>query len=1851
MSDYPQKDKSFFDDVISATGMNNTEEDSIPTTRRQKRESLSLDQSKNQSQFTYEVTNHTSLARKPSMRAPPTQSDFISASYTSSEAISQALKERYQANKPYSLLGSSVLLDVNRVKKISLNSEEQSKYYTSIAESFDEDKPGLDAHIFSIAVSSWQHAVRDNMDQTVVLLGESGSGKTHTHKLFLQQLLSLSTSVGGREIAPKVHNGSKKINTVLDAFGSSRSSSNPSASRFSRYTEYQLDSVGRLIGIKLLDYLLDRSKVTALTKDTDVHNPSEERNYNIFYYLIAGANAEERETFKLNSVKHESRSSGNLKFSFLGQTSTSDDDHREMDKLRDDLKSLGIGRRLQQQLYSLIAGILHLGNVEFTNGEKNQACTIVNYYSLTNAAELFGVDAASLATILTTSTKLFNKELCSVFLTDQEASKHRDNLAMTIYKLIFEWLIEHINTRFCLDDCDIFIGVLDIAGCHDNSKSVGGSNGLRELLGNYGNDCLRMYMHRQLLDKEQRLQDEGVLYEGSQYSPKYYNSLRGSIATIGGLFKQIDKVKKEDTKLSAGIVGKKLENRLNKLSKGLDLSTYYDFNKDFIANISSGPQIDPKEYVTVPLNGNYAKVRVKHGSNELIDYDLTDFIDYNTSDVLPADFVGIFRGNGRMPSSSFALARDIFSDRLIATEKHARDENVVTAAVSSSIPKRTPSLRRKNSHRTTANSILSIADTESTLSYGFNLAFQELIDTIADSNSWFILCIKPNDRIVSDKFDARKVAQQIKYLDVISLRKMFSVYDYTREMDLDDFVTKYAPIIDPLQIDKSRGPHFACKELVDQSNWNWKDMSIGRNTVFLSETAFISLEDELRLIEAEFNNKINNNIQNNDKLNLLQQRQTYAYENSNNPSRSLSRAPSDSSLNLLNASGDNQPRASRGTGARVSIAMNPNTYEEEDGITEVNDSEDIEEEDSIDDKYINDITFADGVGVVNKDLKDPSILKSNIAPDAAAEEQKEALVETGSKMTGTRKRWLCCTWSMTWCCWPICLSRCGKMKRKDIQLAWREKVALCLIITFLCLAYLFFIIGLGRVICPKQKILSTSEIEGRSKANSPLAYMNGRVYNFEPIIRTHLDYGVREYVLDDYVGKDISYLFNKTLYFDQYCPGFELPEGWDYLSQRQAISSAEKMHNITQTQGGQGRNYISYMNQYAAYRLGYTWKYIRENAVPSRRLIVIYDNVYDVTTYFNAPFFNNENIVTIFANYLGTDATEAWETQVKARDAQFARNALNCMNSMFYIGVIDTRDTPSCQFSNYVLLAATCFIVFIIFAKFVSALRFGSKKEPEEHDKFVICQIPCYTESEESLTRSIQSLAAMKYDDSRKLLCIICDGMIVGSGNDRPTPQIVLDILGISPDYDPEPLAFQSLGEGDRQLNYGKIYSGLYEYMGHAVPYVVIVKVGSPYERSRPGNRGKRDSQMILMRFLSRVHFNEAMTPLELEMYHHLKNIIGVSPSFYEYILMVDADTSVYQDALLQLISTMVNDSKIMGLCGETLLQNEKQSWITMIQVYEYFISHHLAKSFESLFGTVTCLPGCFCMYRVRTPLQNKPLLISPEVLSDYAENRVDTLHMKNLLHLGEDRYLTTLMLKHFPNMKTCFTGAATCMTFAPEQWKILLSQRRRWINSTVHNLLELSVIDGLCGFCCFSMRFIVMLDLFSTFVQPATLAYIGYLIYTCVSEPDDLPLISLILIAAVYGLQAFIFIIKQQWAQIGWMFVYILAMPVFSFYIPIYSFWHFDDFSWGNTRVVIGDKGKKMVYSSDVKPFDPNSIPLETWEDYERELFEKINAKFVEEQKVIQGLKQAQIQDAVLSDLDSQNGQFYNNNNNSFYR
>ncbi len=391
-----------------------------------------------------------------------------------------------------------------------------------------------------------------------------------------------------------------------------------------------------------------------------------------------------------------------------------------------------------------------------------------------------------------------------------------------------------------------------------------------------------------------------------------------------------------------------------------------------------------------------------------------------------------------------------------------------------------------------------------------------------------------------------------------------------------------------------------------------------------------------------------------------------------------------------------------------------------------------------------------------------------------------------------------------------------------------------------------------------------------------------------------------------------------------------------------------------------------------------------------------------------------------------------------------------------------------------------------------------------------ICLVTAYSEGEMGLRTTLDSIAMTDYPNSHKVILVICDGLIKGHGETETTPDIVLGMMKdhTIPPEDVQPFSYVAVASGAKRHNMAKIYAGFYDYgtkspipveKQQRVPMMLVSKCGTPDEatKSKPGNRGKRDSQIILMSFLQKVMFDERMTELEFEMFNGLWKVTGISPDYYEAVLMVDADTKVFPDSLTHMLCALVRDPEIMGLCGETKIANKRASWVTAIQVFEYFISHHLAKSFESVFGGVTCLPGCFCMYRIKAPKGGQnywvPILANPDVVEHYSENVVETLHEKNLLLLGEDRYLTTLMLRTFPKRKQVFVPQAVCKTTVPEEFMVLLSQRRRWINSTIHNLMELVLVKDLCGTFCFSMQFIVFIELMGTLVLPAAIAFTFY--------------------------------------------------------------------------------------------------------------------------------------------------------------
>lgn len=582
------------------------------------------------------------------------------------------------------------------------------------------------------------------------------------------------------------------------------------------------------------------------------------------------------------------------------------------------------------------------------------------------------------------------------------------------------------------------------------------------------------------------------------------------------------------------------------------------------------------------------------------------------------------------------------------------------------------------------------------------------------------------------------------------------------------------------------------------------------------------------------------------------------------------------------------------------------------------------------------------------------------------------------EITLTRRVWAGFVWALTFWIPSFVLRFIGRMKRPDVRMAWREKLVLVFLILLFNAIVCFYIIAFGDLLCPnKDKVWNSKEVGYHQGANDFYVSIHGKVYDISKFWKLqHSDTNIETTTsnMEPFMGQNLDAYFPPPL--TRVCSPFVTdqtiqlqnndtnavlyPNAKHTCGPKLQPDTSTKLHEITWYENV----FLPKIDDY--YKGALVWKredVAKQADVSSRYWVIKDEKIYDLTDYFyTLKMMNNidtysflpSSITELVKSNPGTDVTDKWPNTTETREAQ------KCLDYVFYKGKVDFRDSPRCTVNNWIMLAFAILICSVILIKFLAALQLGSKRRPAPQDKFVICLVPAYTEGEDALRKGLDSLTALQYDNKRKLIYVICDGMIVGGGNDRPTPKIVLDILGVDPKIDPPALPFKSVGQGSEQLNYGKVYSGLYEYEGNVVPYVVVVKVGKESEqnKAKPGNRGKRDSQIQLLGFLNRVHHRAPMSPLELEIFHQINNVIGVDPELYEYVLMVDADTSVREDSLNRLVAACANDARIAGICGETSLQNEERSWWTMIQVYEYYISHHLAKAFESLFGSVTCLPG-----------------------------------------------------------------------------------------------------------------------------------------------------------------------------------------------------------------------------------------------------------------------------------------------------
>ncbi|KAL9124736.1 MAG: hypothetical protein Q9217_005967 [Psora testacea] len=1712
------------------------------------------------------------------------------------------LASRFHVSLPVARLSSQALISLNTYTS-SLKGPDGGKAGSAMGEAED------------LAGRAWSRLGQRAENQAIVFLGESGSGKTTIRSHLLSSILSFSSTPLSTKLSLAAF--------VFDTLTTTKSLTTPTASKAGLFYEMQYDASSTasptLIGGKLLDHRLERSRIASV--------PTGERSFHVLYYLLAGTSPAEKAHLGLEipgivseGAAPGNRSSGTVghrRWRYLGhptQLKVGINDAEGFQHFKTALRKLEFPRGDVAEICQVLASILHIGQLEFMTSESTvpapddsggysheggEMVTVVrNKEVLAIVAAFLGLSAQDLETSLGYKTKTITRERVTVMLDPKGARENADELARTLYSLLVAYVIEQINQRTCAVEESVAntISIVDFPGF---AQSASTGSVLDQLLNNAATESMYNFTLQSFFERKADLMEsEEVSVPATSYFDNS-DANRGLLKHGNGLLSILsDQSRRGRTDMQfLESIRKRFENKNPAIAVG-----------------SATAKLPGSNFVVANTGAAFT---VRHFAGE-VDYPINGLVEEN-SEVVPGDLMNLIK------STKSDFVRELFGQEALHTVMHPNEKTAIMQAQVSSKPLRMPSMARKKGERP---SRLGARTTSATLSnedeldsqpgdthkkssdgrkgnnrllgidQGASGQFLSSLDNIIKSisspstNPYFVFCLKSNDRRIANQFDSKCVRTQIQTFGIAEISQRLRNADFSLFLPFGEFLglAEANDIIVASEREKAEA-------VLNEKKWPGNEARIGATGVFLSERCWASI------------------AQNSEKGFTGGKGRFFDTDISDIGDEGLtpmeSKGLSGSKVNLLGVSG--QPTPSPGAYIYGDETKHGEYFSgrEIDARSEAGAS-----------------AFNSGDMFRNLETREQMAEKGN--------KKKMEEVDT-VPVSGSRKRWLALVYLLTFYLPDFLTKWIGRMKRKDIRTAWREKFAINLIIWFSCLFVVFFIVIFPQLICPRQHVYSAAELSTHDgkKGHDSFVAIRGEVYDLGAFMPNHYPKIVPQSSLKKYAGIDATSLF--PVQVSALCNGVTgSVDDAVQLSFAPSNVTGSPTTNSATDPNAKYHDFRAFTNDSrpdwwweqqqtlrASYKkgdVGYTPDYVSTLARKRQYSIAILGGrVYDFTDYVKGgrrleagagkkvssdanPDFMDPVVVNLFQQRAGSDVTKDWENIALSPDEKHRMQI--CLDNLFFVGAADTRNSPQCRFAQYILLAISILLVSVIGFKFFAALQFGSKNVPENLDKFVICQVPAYTEDEDSLRRAIDSAARMRYDDKRKLLVIVCDGMIIGQGNDRPTPRIVLDILGVSETVDPEPLSFESLGEGMKQHNMGKVYSGLYEVQGHIVPFMVVVKIGKPSEVSRPGNRGKRDSQMVIMRFLNRVHYNHPMSPLELEMHHQIRNIIGVNPTFYEFMLQIDADTVVAPDSASRMVAAFLHDTRLIGICGETALSNAKSSFTTMIQVYEYYISHNLTKAFESLFGSVTCLPGCFTMYRIRAAETGKPLFVSREIIEAYSQVRVDTLHMKNLLHLGEDRFLTTLLLKHHPKYKTKYTFNAHAWTIAPDSWKVFMSQRRRWINSTVHNLVELIPLQQLCGFCCFSMRFIVFLDLLSTIVQPVTVAYIVYLIVLISINSSVVPLMAFVLLGAIYGLQAIIFILRRKWEMIGWMIIYILAMPVFSLGLPLYSFWHMDDFSWGNTRVVTGEKGRQVVISDEGK-FDPNSIPHKKWEEYQAELWD----------------------------------------------
>ncbi|XP_012306727.2 unconventional myosin-IXa isoform X9 [Aotus nancymaae] len=447
----------------------------------------------------------------------PQQKDFddlCSLPDLNEKTLLENLRNRFKHEKIYTYVGS-ILIVINPFKFLPIYNPKYVKMY-------DNHQLGkLEPHIYAVADVAYHAMLQRKKNQCIVISGESGSGKTQSTNFLIHHLTALSQ----KGFASGVEQIILGAGPVLEAFGNAKTAHNNNSSRFGKFIQVNYQETGTVLGAYVEKYLLEKSRL--------VYQEHNERNYHVFYYLLAGASEEERSAFHLKQPEE---------YHYLNQitkkplrqswddycydsepdcfTVEGEDLRHDFERLQLAMEMVGFLPKTRRQIFSLLSAILHLGNICYKKKTyRDDSIDICNPEVLPIVSELLEVKEEMLFEALVTRKTVTVGEKLILPYKLAEAVTVRNSMAKSLYSALFDWIVFRINHAL-LNSKDLehniktlSIGVLDIFGFEDYEN-----NSFEQFCINFANERLQHYFNQHIFKLEQEeYRTEGISWHNIDY--------------------------------------------------------------------------------------------------------------------------------------------------------------------------------------------------------------------------------------------------------------------------------------------------------------------------------------------------------------------------------------------------------------------------------------------------------------------------------------------------------------------------------------------------------------------------------------------------------------------------------------------------------------------------------------------------------------------------------------------------------------------------------------------------------------------------------------------------------------------------------------------------------------------------------------------------------------------------------------------------------------------------------------------------------------------------------------------------------------------------------------------------------------------------------------------------------------------------------------------------------------------------------------------------------------------------------------------------------------------------------------